>query len=107
MDKIDDDFDVDGYYEMDGDCDDNNVLFSPEAQELCDGVYKTCDGNVDEDTAIDAFQYYADFDVDGYGEVDTLLISCETTVEGYVRLNENIPFDCEPNNPKFHGSKSQ
>ena len=38
LDKADDDFDGDGYSEMDGDCDDNNVLFSPEAQELCDGV---------------------------------------------------------------------
>ena len=31
LDKTDDDFDGDGYSEMGGDCDDNNVLFSPEA----------------------------------------------------------------------------
>jgi hypothetical protein len=41
--KIDDGFNGDGYSEMDGSCDDNNILFSPETQELFDGVDNNCD----------------------------------------------------------------
>ena len=107
LDKLDEDFDGDGYSEMAGDCDDNNVLFSPEAQELCDGVDNNCDGNVDEGTASDALHYYADFDGDGYGEADTLLTSCETAVEGYVRFNETAPFDCAPNDSEIHPNAAQ
>ena len=47
------------------DCDDNNASINPEADEVCDGLDNNCDGMVDEDTAVDATEYYADTDSDG------------------------------------------
>ena len=71
VDKLDEDFDGDGYSEEDGDCDDNNVLLSPATLEICDGIDNNCDGIIDEETAADTNTLLADFDEDGFGEIDS------------------------------------
>ena len=42
------DIDRDGY-DQSVDCDDNNALTHPQADELCDGIDNDCDGAIDED----------------------------------------------------------
>ena len=50
------DSDGDGY-SVEEDCDDNNSLISPAAEELCDGFDNNCDGEIDEGVLSN---YYAD-----------------------------------------------
>ena len=47
IDKLDEDYDGDGFSEIDGDCDDDNVLLSPSTMEICDGIDNNCDGVID------------------------------------------------------------
>jgi hypothetical protein len=49
------------------DCDDADATAFPGADETCDGDDEDCDGDVDEAAAIDASEWYADADEDGYG----------------------------------------
>jgi len=60
----------------DGDCDDDDADIHPEAEEVCDLVDQDCDGDVDDD-AIDAGSWYTDADGDGYGDTDSLVVSCD------------------------------
>jgi hypothetical protein len=69
------DSDGDGW--VDGeDCDDSDATVNPDAEERCDGVDNDCDGEVDED-AVDASLWYSDGDMDGWGDPDLSLPSCE------------------------------
>ena len=58
----------DGYLEDFLDCNDNNVDVNPNADELC-GTEEddNCDGDKNENTAIDVTLYYQNLDDDGYG----------------------------------------
>ncbi len=58
------------------DCDDTTASVSPVAEELCDGVDDDCDGDVDEDSAVDAPSWYLDLDADGYGGESSAKPSC-------------------------------
>jgi hypothetical protein len=53
------------------DCDDQDVLISPVADELCDGVDNDCDGAIDDADADldDTLEVWDDDDFDGYGDV--------------------------------------
>ncbi len=81
-----------GYVPDDNDCDDLDGEINPGADERCNGVDDDCDGDIDEDDAIDATTWYADSDADGYGDIDDSLVQCEEP-SGYVD-NDG---DCDDN----------
>ena len=60
-----------------GDCDDGKDEVNPDGVEICDGVDNNCDGEADESTALDAASWYLDFDVDGYGDFETMVKACD------------------------------
>ncbi len=65
------------------DCDDTDEAINPGAIEFCNGYDDDCDGLIDEADAIDADDWYADFDGDSYGDADDLVVACNQPV-GYV-----------------------
>ncbi|MBN1335016.1 MAG: FG-GAP repeat protein [Deltaproteobacteria bacterium] len=72
----DPDRDGDGYSPADGDCNDDDSLIHPSADEICDGVDNDCNGSVDDD-AVDAPTWYTDSDGDSFGDPATAFRSCE------------------------------
>ncbi|AWV90125.1 putative metal-binding motif-containing protein [Bradymonas sediminis] len=72
-----------GYVDQDGDCDDTKSGVNPGADEVCDGVDNNCDGQVDEDEAVDAPTWFRDADGDSYGDASIALVSCAQPT-GYV-----------------------
>ncbi len=58
------------------DCDDHSATTNPDADELCDTVDNDCDGDIDEDDAIDAPTWYADDDGDGFGDEEHTRVAC-------------------------------
>ncbi len=65
------------------DCNDEDASTHPFAPELCDGQDNDCDGETDESPAVDAPQWFADADGDGYGDPGVIVNSC-TMPSGYV-----------------------
>jgi hypothetical protein len=72
-----------GYVADGTDCDDARALTNPAATEFCNGHDDNCDGRIDEDTAADAATWYADVDVDGFGNVAASDVECSQPA-GYV-----------------------
>ena len=75
------------------DCDDTNPEISPLAPEICDGIDNNCDETID-NNAIDASNWYADTDEDGFGDQNNILFMCSQP-EGYV----NNASDCNDTAP--------
>ncbi len=71
----------DGYVAVSGDCDDTNAAASPDVVEMCNGYDDNCDGAIDEETAADAAMYYADADLDTYGDPNSMTMSCEAPID--------------------------
>ncbi len=65
-----------GYAPDDGDCDEGDATIHPGADELCDEVDNDCDGDVDEDSAVDALTWYEDSDLDSYGDASSITTAC-------------------------------
>ncbi len=85
------DNDLDGH-SLETDCDDFDASIYPGADELCDGKDNDCDGTFDED-AVDANTYYADTDLDNYGDPASAVQACERT-PGFVADGT----DCDDSN---------
>jgi hypothetical protein len=66
-----------------GDCDDSAPAIHPGADEYCDGVDSDCDGELDEDEALDVLTWYQDADADGYGDAAVSELDCDP-VPGHV-----------------------
>ena len=72
-----------GYVDNTDDCDDTDSDVWPGADEYCNGVDDDCDGDTDEDSALDVSTWYADSDRDGYGDATVSDDECEQP-SGYV-----------------------
>ena len=66
-----------GYLADDSDCDDNEATTYPGADEYCDGADNNCDGDIDEDSAVDVLTWYTDSDSDGFGDASSSDIDCD------------------------------
>ena len=71
------DDDGDGFDECGGDCDDTLAAVFPGADEYCNGINDDCDQQVDEADAVDATDWYADVDADGYGDAAISMTACD------------------------------
>ncbi|MFT5680224.1 MAG: hypothetical protein ACI8RZ_001130 [Myxococcota bacterium] len=65
-----------GYLTDATDCDDTSSDIHPGADEYCNSVDDDCDGDTDEDSALDVLTYYADVDGDGYGDAGDTADAC-------------------------------
>ncbi len=67
----------DGLIERGGDCDDGDPEINPDIPERCNGFDDDCDGDIDEDDAVDAPTWQLDGDGDGYGDPHRSVRACE------------------------------
>jgi len=79
------------------DCDDTDADVNPDAEELCDGVDNDCDGEVDEDDAVDTLTWYEDADGDGFGDPESTTEACDPP-DGYV----DNDIDCDDGDAFVH-----
>jgi len=91
------DADGDGYAE-DADCDDDDAAVFPGADERCNEIDDDCDGDIDEDDAIDAPTWYRDGDGDGYGNADASQRACEAP-SGWVDGDDDCDDEAEDVHP--------
>ncbi|HFA51172.1 MAG TPA: T9SS type A sorting domain-containing protein, partial [Bacteroidetes bacterium] len=78
-----------------GDCDDTNAAVNPGATEVCNGIDDDCDGMTDETGA--PATWYADADMDGFGDPAVTMVSC-TQPAGFVADNT----DCDDTDANEH-----
>jgi large repetitive protein len=87
-----------GFVADDTDCDDTSDQALPGGTEICDGLDNNCDGEIDEDAALDASTWYADVDGDGYGDDEGATTACDQP-STYVVDNtdcDDTEFDVHP-----------
>ncbi len=88
----------DGFAVEFGDCDDNEPVVYPGAEEVCDGLDNDCDGTVDQN-ATDGSDYFADMDADGFGDPTMPMSSCDQPVDYVVDNTDcnDTSSDANPN----------
>ena len=59
------------------DCDDEESNAYPSNDETCDGIDNDCDGDIDEEGAVDGVTYYTDLDGDDYGDTALSVLACQ------------------------------
>jgi hypothetical protein len=100
------DNDNDGFSQDEGDCDDADPLRNPAALETCNGIDDNCNDVTDEDGAFDAFEFFLDFDGDGYGVPNTAetpsVYTCEQPT-GYV----DNQIDCNDSEPASYPGRDE
>ncbi|MCB9743827.1 MAG: putative metal-binding motif-containing protein [Alphaproteobacteria bacterium] len=90
---------LEGYVELDGDCDDADAAIHPDAIEVCDGVDQDCDGLID-DEADGVMTFWEDADGDGFGDLEVQ--ACEQP-EG----TATIPGDCDDSDPGINPAAAE
>ncbi len=86
----------DGWLDDASDCDDGSDAVYPGAQEYCNQRDDDCDGEIDEEGALDS-PWYLDEDADGWGSSGSSVVQCEQP-SGYV-LDDG---DCDDADPLVH-----
>jgi len=86
------DADDDGFLSCE-DCDDSAPEVFPGADEVCNDLDDDCDDTIDEPDALDAAQWYADADSDGFGDPAVSTLDCDAP-SGFVADNT----DCDDSN---------
>ena len=73
----------DGYDVRGDDCNDDDGTIHPSADELCNDVDDDCDGLTDsvDPTLVEGSVYYADVDVDGFGDASSGWHACEAPTD--------------------------
>ncbi len=66
----------DGYADNTDDCDDTNDARFPGNPEVCDSLDNDCNDTIDDD-AVDATEWFADADGDGFGDAEDRQLSCD------------------------------
>ncbi len=79
------------------DCDDDDDEVFPGAEERCNGYDDDCDGETDEEDAVDPSIWYLDSDADGYGVEDDVVEACAAP-SGYA----GQPGDCDDGDDSVH-----
>ena len=69
------------------DCDDNDPLVFPGAQEICDNVDNDCDGGIDE--SFNPLDFWLDSDGDGFGNPEEVVRACEPPGPDYVQNDQD------------------
>jgi hypothetical protein len=95
-----------GYADVDGDgwaacvdCDDSDAAINADGTERCNGVDDDCDGDVDEDDAVDTSTWYRDADGDTYGDLGSSVEACDQP-SGHV--GAAYATDCDDGDPSVH-----
>jgi hypothetical protein len=86
-----------GHVALATDCDDSNPEIFPGADEYCNEVDDDCDGDTDEDSAVDASSWFPDEDGDGYGDPGSAVSACSAPA-GYL----SDPTDCDDTTASVH-----
>ena len=84
-----------------GDCDDQDASRHPNADEDCDDVDDDCDGIVD-DNAVDAPTWFADLDLDGFGDDLNTVVTCDQPLD-FVAVGG----DCDDQDASRHPGASE
>lgn len=78
-----------------GDCDEGQAAVNPGAVETCNTIDDDCDGAIDDaDTVFEGTEYYADTDLDGYGDPNNSVEKCSLP-SGYVTDDQDCG-DADP-----------
>ena len=93
---------VEGYVLNSDDCNDADTQAFPNAVEFCDGIDNNCDGTIDEDSAIDALVWFADFDSDGFGTPDSTYNAC---IQPTNYISNDL--DCNDNDEDIHPNANE
>ena len=91
------DGDADGFAPCDGDCDDGEPNAWPAAPELCDGLDNDCDDAIDEE--IEAVDWFADADGDGWGDPDAPWQDNPDCAAPQGHVQAERAFDCDDAEP--------
>ncbi len=65
---------ISGYVVNRNDCNDSDMMINPLIAEVCDGIDNNCNGIADDGLLRN--RYYFDFDVDGFGEINSYIDTC-------------------------------